>query len=241
MKTLSFAAALLFPSLASTHGNYLRKTREDRLGRPPGFTWIIDDPSVDNPVPTTTSSTDSQLASSASGTATVVATLPAATTTSSTDNIATYLEYTPTCTTNSDCYPKLRVQVPSSNSLVVVSICGCYATSISNPFDECQGDSAECVVAGCFPNSCDGISAFCDGGICVLQDESSVSGLADIMSSSMSMSMSLDENQFEFLEEQGLLLSCSGHDDCVEMNGCCLSDGLCHSKTDVMPICWTVV
>jgi hypothetical protein len=186
----SFAAALLLPSIASAHESYLRKTREVRLGRPSGFTWITEPTSIAIEIVTlpTASSTDSQLAA---GTTTEIATLPA--TTSVTSSLLD--EYTPTCTTNSDCYPKLRVQVPpSSDSLIGVSICGCYATSIINPFDECQGNTLDCSVAGCFRNSCDGTSAFCDDGVCVLLQD--LSGDAVDVDSSMSMSLPLDDNVF---------------------------------------------
>lgn len=52
-------------------------------------------------------------------------------------------------------------------------------------------------MAGCFRDSCDGSSAICDDGVCVLlQDVSDDSVDVDI---SMSMSMTLDENGFGFL------------------------------------------
>lgn len=59
---------------------------------------------------------------------------------------------------------------------------------------------------------------------------------------SMSLSMSMQdlpvENEFDFVNEE--IVSCSNHDDCVQSNGCCLSDGTCHPKTDAMPICWSL-
>lgn len=78
------------------------------------------------------------------------------------------------CTTDNDCHTKLRTRAPSSTSTASIgsSLCGCYATSITSPLDECQGEyEKECAMAACFVNSCFNFEAYCssDKGICELR------------------------------------------------------------------------
>lgn len=289
MKTLT-AAVLLIPSTASAAApqSYLRRTRaETRTGRLSGFTWINVEEAVGDaatssteatgPLPTTTSDGSTADVSTATNLETATVT-PASYT------------WAATCTTSAECYPKLRVELPSSEDPIGVGICGCYANSMSAPLDECQQEQ-ECAIAGCFHNSCDGTIAVCEEGVCILQmseieaklnwdvagvqpdmpmwcdndsdclnsdvciDESNgmcfsppcgrcmsnLEGEIEEIESLNSMSMievSLDENDFDFAEDE--VMRCDSHEDCVQMNGCCLGDGVCHIKTEEMPICWSV-
>jgi len=63
-----------------------------------------------------------------------------------------------------------------------------------------------------------------------------------VLSSELSMSVpELSFNmdaEFEWVEPGESSLSCWNHNDCVETDGCCMSDGICHPKTQTMPICW---
>lgn len=315
MKTLT-AAVLLIPSTASAAApqSYLRRTRaETRTGRLSGFTWINVEEAVGDAATSSTEATGTAMAdvevatmpttsteSNQLAETTEFATLPTTTSDGSTADVstATNLEtatpasytWAATCTTSAECYPKLRVELPSSEDPIGVGICGCYANSISAPLDECQQEQ-ECAIAGCFHNSCDGTIAVCEEGVCILQmseieaklnwdvagvqpdmpmwcnndsdclnndvciDESNgmcfsppcgrcmpnLEGEIEEIESLNSMSMievSLDENDFDFTEDE--VMRCDSHEDCVQMNGCCLGDSVCHIKTEEMPICWSV-
>ena len=76
------------------------------------------------------------------------------------------------CSHDSDCHPKIRTRVPSSAEEIGTSLCGCYATSVIDPLDECQGEfESGCAIAACFVNSCFDMEAFCsvEKGICELR------------------------------------------------------------------------
>lgn len=78
------------------------------------------------------------------------------------------------------------------------------------------------------------------GGMCFAPPCGRCVATLEIVEVDNSMSMlevSIDENEFEFLEES---LSCGSHADCIEVNGCCSNDGTCHSKTEATQICWSI-
>eukprot|EP00804_Cyclotella_cryptica_P008760 CCRYP_018467-RA/>CCRYP_018467-RA protein AED:0.04 eAED:0.09 QI:305/1/0.5/1/1/1/2/0/723 len=75
------------------------------------------------------------------------------------------------CSTNDDCYPKVRERVPGLSETIGVTTCECYANSYVDPLDECQGESdMTCPIAGCMENQCEGATAYCsqEDGICLL-------------------------------------------------------------------------
>ena len=97
------------------------------------------------------------------------------------DASAHTLTFTPTphymwsgglCSKDTDCHPKIRTRVPSSIQTIQTPLCGCYATSIVDPLEECQGEfESGCDVAACFVNSCFGLEAYCslEKGVCELK------------------------------------------------------------------------
>lgn len=104
----------------------------------------------------------------------VIATLPITSTPAaiSVDEAAEYVWSGGLCTSNEDCYPKIRELVPGSGvETIGVNLCGCYANSRVDSFDECQGEEP-CVIAGCYENPCSGRSAYCsESGLCMLRQQ----------------------------------------------------------------------
>lgn len=77
----------------------------------------------------------------------------------------------PRCNSDDDCFVKTRERVPGESEVIGVSACQCYASSLINPLDECQGESdMTCPIAGCMENPCRNAMAFCleDTGVCYL-------------------------------------------------------------------------
>lgn len=74
------------------------------------------------------------------------------------------------CSTDDDCFPKIRERVPASDTMGV-DTCECYAASYQDPLDECQGESdMTCPIADCMGSSCGDSTANCDQdtGTCML-------------------------------------------------------------------------
>lgn len=94
---------------------------------------------------------------------------PATAITTPTDTIGNNdYTWTPTCTTDDDCYPTMRTDEPGESEPFGVAICECYANVFENPFDECQEDDT-CISAMCLEYACEGITAFCsEQGLCEL-------------------------------------------------------------------------
>ena len=66
------------------------------------------------------------------------------------------------CDVDDDCTPRMRSRVPSTTNVTGVDVCECYADSLLEPFDECQGEKGKtCPMAGCKDDSCIGMEAFC--------------------------------------------------------------------------------
>lgn len=79
----------------------------------------------------------------------------------------------PRCSTDDDCYTKVRERVPGESEVIGVTTCQCYANSFINPLDECQGETdMTCPIAGCMENPCLDYKAFClvESGFCYLDD-----------------------------------------------------------------------
>ena len=92
-------------------------------------------------------------------------------TTSATPESRFYTWDGPRCSSDDDCYAKIRERVPGENEVIGVSTCQCYANSLINPLDECQGESdMTCPIAGCMENPCRNARAFCleETGVCYL-------------------------------------------------------------------------
>ncbi|KAL3790577.1 hypothetical protein HJC23_008783 [Cyclotella cryptica] len=98
---------------------------------------------------------------------------------------------------------------------------------------ECQGDEI-CV------DEANGMCFFPPCGRCT--DSLNVVGETMLSLSELSMSvpvLSLNQGVIEFeWGEPETSLTCGNHHDCVEIDGCCMSDGMCRQKTEAMPICW---
>jgi len=65
------------------------------------------------------------------------------------------------CVYADECLLKIRSQSPR-HPTTGVDLCGCYAESSVEPFDECEGDEQNCRTAKCNPDACIGLEAFCD-------------------------------------------------------------------------------
>lgn len=76
------------------------------------------------------------------------------------------------CTSNKDCYPKMRESLTGSDvETIGVDISGCYADSRVDSFEECQGGES-CMMALCYEDSCRGRSAYCsESGLCMLHEQ----------------------------------------------------------------------
>jgi len=80
------------------------------------------------------------------------------------------------CASNNQCNVKIRSKAPWP--AIGVDLCGCYASSALDPFDECEGED-RCYVARCREHLCDEFEAYCevspnDNGMgdCVLRSTS---------------------------------------------------------------------
>ncbi len=80
------------------------------------------------------------------------------------------------CTSDEQCSVTQRSKVPSQSS-TDVGLCGCYATSSIDPFDECEGNNTSCAHAKCIADACVGLTSSCSNNeICVLElDETATS------------------------------------------------------------------
>mmetsp|Transcript_1802 Transcript_1802/g.2507 ORF Transcript_1802/g.2507 Transcript_1802/m.2507 type:complete len:307 (-) Transcript_1802:91-1011(-) len=73
------------------------------------------------------------------------------------------------CTSDEQCSVTQRSKAPSQSS-TDVGLCGCYATSSSDPFDECEGNNASCAQAKCIADACAGLTSSCsNSGLCILE------------------------------------------------------------------------
>lgn len=100
--------------------------------------------------------------------------------------------WTATCATDSDCVPTIRTRVPGFSEPIAAGICECYADSLVDPLDECQGDNDGCPIAKCYEALCVDAMAFCNNGVCELEytDEEIIAHSEDdIVTGIMSMSM----------------------------------------------------
>ena len=216
MKFSSTAASFLICFSVSTSASkkdYLRKTRGEktRFGRLIDFTWVNqeddNDADASTTSPTFASPHTTNTLSSATENAissTEIVTLPTISNTDSTTTMSTassMYTWTAMCTSDTDCYPKLRIEFPGDNDPIAVEVCGCYANTINNPFNECQGTKV-CSMASCFRNSCDGASAYCNEGVCILQQpedmyaEATVSPIKEVpMVQTGAPSLCVDDSQ----------------------------------------------
>ena len=123
------------------------------------------------------------------------------------------------------------MQIPGNSETIGAGICGCYADSINDPFDECQGDT-ECAIAGCFRNTCDGFSAYCsEDGVCMLLQESNENDEIGIDSAeSTTTSPTTTSSTTEAVLETGMPTWCNNDSDC-SINFICSdqSNGKCFS------------
>jgi len=73
------------------------------------------------------------------------------------------------CTSDEQCSVTQRSRVPSESN-TDVGLCGCYATSSIDPFDECEGNKTSCATARCISDACAGLTSTCsdDSVTCVL-------------------------------------------------------------------------
>ena len=71
------------------------------------------------------------------------------------------------CSDDSDCYTKVRSQVPPNPT--GPRLCECYGASYQLPFDECQGNHHSCATARCAEDDCAVFEAWCQGGECALR------------------------------------------------------------------------
>ena len=80
------------------------------------------------------------------------------------------------CTSDEQCSVTQRSKVPPQSS-TDVGLCGCYATSSIDPFDECEGNNTSCAQAKCMADACAGLTSSCsNSAICVLKlDEEATS------------------------------------------------------------------
>ncbi|KAL7435545.1 hypothetical protein ACHAXH_005858 [Discostella pseudostelligera] len=73
------------------------------------------------------------------------------------------------CTSDEECTATVRSSSPTESN-VGVELCECYSASSTSPFDECEGEVTDCMMAKCM-NNCDGYE-----GYCLLAAESSTDG-----------------------------------------------------------------
>lgn len=87
------------------------------------------------------------------------------------DMIVPSYTWTGQCSSDDDCYNKIRERVPSLSDITGVGTCQCYANSLIDPLDECEGESdMTCPIAGCVINPCTDLEAYCgDKGVCDLR------------------------------------------------------------------------
>lgn len=64
------------------------------------------------------------------------------------------------CSDDSDCYTKVRSQVPPNPT--GPRLCECYGASHQLPFDECQGNHHSCATARCAEDDCAVFEAWCE-------------------------------------------------------------------------------
>lgn len=82
------------------------------------------------------------------------------TATSTTESIAPAANETVgMCTSDDECTAIVRSQYPTESN-AGVELCECYAASSTNPFDECEGEEMDCMVAKC-TDSCAGFEGYC--------------------------------------------------------------------------------
>ncbi|KAL7437433.1 hypothetical protein ACHAXM_005656 [Skeletonema potamos] len=65
-----------------------------------------------------------------------------------------------TCTTDTDCFSRIRSEVPENLNPTGPKWCDCYAASSKFPFMECEGQD-NCVMAMCQYDACAGFEAYC--------------------------------------------------------------------------------
>lgn len=81
------------------------------------------------------------------------------------------------CDYNKDCIPTIRSMAPDDETS---SLCYCFADSIFEPFDQCEGKS-DCIASNCATNQCDDRRGKCHigengAGTCIIGLKSSRSG-----------------------------------------------------------------
>ena len=65
-----------------------------------------------------------------------------------------------TCTSDEECTAVVRSQSPTQSS-EGVAVCDCYSASSTTPFDECEGQDTDCLMAKCMDDSCAGFEGYC--------------------------------------------------------------------------------
>ena len=140
---------------------------------------------------------------------TAVTTASAATTTSAATKTAE-------CTTDQDCFTKMRTRVPTLTSLIGARRCKCYASLKIEPFDECQGElgTGFCATAQCNADFCAGLEAYCeqDVGVCSLRE-----GAAIPPESTPTVSSSAVEPQPKPSEVKSVQSACLTQEECDNM------------------------
>ena len=81
------------------------------------------------------------------------------------------------CTADEECTAVVRSQFPLESS-AGVDLCDCYSASSTSPFDECEGQDTDCLMAKCM-DSCAGLDGYCmlpadsNDGTCSLRNTTS--------------------------------------------------------------------
>lgn len=75
------------------------------------------------------------------------------------------------CTSDNDCSAVIRSRYPAQSGTNVL-MCGCYAASSIDPFDECEGNESSCATARCSEDACAGLTAYCsESETCTLKSD----------------------------------------------------------------------
>ncbi len=109
------------------------------------------------------------------------------------------------CTSDEQCSVTQRSSVPPQSS-TDVGLCGCYATSSIDPFDECEGNNTSCAQAKCIADACAGLTSSCSNNeLCVLELDEAATSTTQATSSTAAV------------VDCSMLTTCS---DCLENEAC---------------------
>ena len=132
------------------------------------------------------------------------------------------------CTSDEQCSLTQRSKVPSQSS-TDVGLCGCYATSSIDPFDECEGNTTSCAQAKCIADACAGLTSSCSNSeLCVLKlDEATTSTTQATSSTAAVVDCSVLTTCSECLENEG----CAHWtvDECHA--SCVVADASCYTNS----------